>query len=202
MKFVNMNEVAFDPDTIIFPGLGNCHGVVYQTNVGLFGFHIYGADKSTANKAIFFADFLKWHQKGNSATGQKLYGVCPSNRYFTGALASQQAELKVVAKALGFTGPIEGAMWDTAKLGWSTTYTDCTLVDGKLNVAIQDFTGQNGTLGPCNAGLDHKAISVVAPLSFGGPQPMTHGSLKTPAEVIVTAERKSTPASAIQTAAF
>jgi len=179
---VNMNEVAFDPNSIIFPGLGNCHGVVYQTNVGLFALHIYGADHATPNKAPFFGDFVKRHRLGATAVGQRLYGVCPSNRYVNGA-PDQKAELQVCASALGFNGPILGARWDTAQLNWGTTYAECTLVGGAVQVRIENFTGGHSAMGANADMLDHKLITVVAPPGFGF-QPMVSGSLKPPDTVI------------------
>lgn len=40
VKFVKEHEVAFDPITIVFPGLRNCLGLIYQTETGLFAMHI------------------------------------------------------------------------------------------------------------------------------------------------------------------
>jgi hypothetical protein len=42
MKYVNMHEVAFDQISVAFPGLGNCHGIVYVNNHGLFAYHLAG----------------------------------------------------------------------------------------------------------------------------------------------------------------
>ena len=182
MKYVNMNEVAYDATGIVFPGLGNCHGVVYQTNVGLFALHIYGADHSTPNKAPFFGDFVRRHRLGATAIGQRLYGACPSNRYIGGA-AAQKAELQVCAAALGFAGPIEGAMWDTAALGWGTTYAECNLLGGAVQVRIENFAGQPTVVGANASSFDHKIIRVVAGPGFGF-QPMVSGSLLPPPTVI------------------
>lgn len=182
MKYVNMNEVAYDATSIVFPGLGNCHGVVYQTNVGLFALHIYGADHSTPNKAPFFGDFVRRHRLGAAAIGQRLYGFCPTNRYIGGA-AAQKAELQVCAAALGFAGPIEGAMWNTAVLAWGTTYAECNLVGGAIQARIENFTGQPSVVGGNPNHFDHKIITVVAPPGFGF-QPMVSGSLLPPPSVI------------------
>ena len=182
MRYVNMNEVAFDANAIAFPGLGNCHGVVYQTNGGLFALHIYGADHSTQNKAPFFGDFVRRHRVGAGAVGQRLYGFCPKNRY-VGGNAAQKAELQVCATALGFTGPIHGAMWDTGQLQWGTTYVECTLAGGVVQARIENFTGQPTASVGNAAHLDHKIIAVVQPPGFGS-QPMVSGSLTPPATVI------------------
>ena len=196
---MNMNEVAFDATAIVFPGLGNCHGVIYQTSVGLFALHIYGADHSTPNKAPFFGDFVKRHSLRATAVGQCLYGVCPSNRYL-GGNAAQKAELQVCANALGFAGPLRGAMWDTGTLGWGTTYAECTLVGAAVQVRIENFTGQPTTRGDNANPLDHKIIALVQPPGFGF-QPMVSGSLKPPATVINGVTRMpNTPSIIIPTA--
>ena len=199
MMYVNMNEVGFDATDIVFPGLGNCHGVIYQTNAGLFALHIYGADHSTPNKAPFFADFVNYHRLGATAVGQCLYGICPSNRYLGGNVA-QKAELQVCANALGFAGPLRGAMWDTALLGWGTTYAECNLVGAAVQVRIENFTGQPSAVGGNASRLDHKLITVVQPPGFGF-QPMVSGSLKPPATVINGVTRMpNTPSIIIPTA--
>lgn len=187
MIYVNMNEIAFDANSVVFPGLGNCHGVVYQTNVGLFALHIYGGDQNTPNKAPFFGDFVRRHRLGATSVGQCLYGVCPTNR-FGGGAAAQKVELAVCAGALGFAGTIRGAMWDTAHLGWGTTYAECNLVGGAVQVRIENFTGAPIAVGGNASQLDHKIISMVIPPGFGF-QPMISGSLKPPATVVTGVTR-------------
>ncbi len=200
MKYVNMNECAYDANGIVFPGLGNCHGVIYQTNVGLFALHIYGADHATPNKAPFFGDFVKRHVQGANSVGQCLYGVCPTNRYGVGGNAAQKAELQVCATALGFTGPIRGAMWDTALLGWGTTYAQCDLAGGAVQVRIENFTGQPTVVGGNPSHFDHKLITVTAPPGFGF-QAMVYGSLRPPDTVITGVTRMpGTPSVIIPTA--
>jgi hypothetical protein len=176
MQYVNMNEVAYDATDIIFPGLGNCHGVVYQTNVGLFALHIYGNPDNTPNKAPFFGSFVKGHRLGATAVGRRLYGLCPSNRY-GGVNGAQKAELQVCAAALGFAGEIRGAMWDTAQRGWRTTYVECNLVGAAVQVQIENFTTGTSATGGNPSSFDHKTITVTQPPGFGF-QPMVYGSLK------------------------
>jgi hypothetical protein len=164
MKYVNMNEVAYDANAIAFPGLGHCHGVVYKTSNGLFAMHIYGGEQETPAKATLFADFVKANVQGNAAVGSRLYGLCPANRFTGTGKAGQKAELKLCADALGFTGQIEGAMWNLADLGVgaATTYVEFTMaVGGAIDIRIENFTGQLPALSPNPHGVDQKTVGVV-----------------------------------------
>lgn len=141
MKYVSMHEVAFDPTDIVFPGLGHCHGIVYQTNVGLFAMHIFGGPDDTPLKAAMFARFVQGHALGQGAQGVALFGACPTIRFPGTGAAGQKLELQACAKALGFNGPLEGAMWDLTALGWHTTFVQFDLaVGGNVRVRIEDFT--------------------------------------------------------------
>jgi hypothetical protein len=138
MKYVNMNEVAFDPDSIVFPGLGNCHGIVYVNENGLFAFHNYGDPLKSKGKIGAFGMFVRNHPNGQ-AKGLCLYGACPSNRHSKDK--SHKEELKWVAEAIQFSGPIHGCRWDIAKLGWGTTYTEFRCNRTKVTIWIENFTG-------------------------------------------------------------
>ena len=199
MEYVSMHEVAYDANSIVFPGLGHCHGVVYQTNVGLFAMHIFGGADKTPNKAMFFGDFVTHHRLGATATGVCLYGVCPTIRFQgQGASAAQKAELQVCAAALKFNGRIEGAMWDLSQLGWGTTYVECNLVGNGVQVRIEDFTSQPSAMGGNASPLDHKIVRVTSPGGFGAP--MQYGTLSPPDTVINGVTRKpATPSIIIAT---
>ena len=162
MKYVNMNEVAYDANGIVFPGLGHCHGVVYQTNVGLFALHIYGGPQDTTHKAPLFGDFVKRHARGATAQGVCLFGAAPTIRFQgLGGSAAQKTELRQCAAALGFTGPIEGGMWDLTQLGWNTTYAAFNLsAGGAVQVRIENFTGQNPVLTPNQSYFDQREVAV------------------------------------------
>lgn len=164
MKYVNMNEVAYDANGIAFPGLGHCHGVVYQTSNGLFAMHIYGGVQETEAKATLFGDFVRGHLQGSGAVGSHLYGLCPANRFTGTGTAGQKAELKLCADALGYTGPIEGAMWNLGTLGHGaqTTYVEVNMaIGGAIDIRIEDFTGQLPALSPNPSGFDQKTVGVV-----------------------------------------
>ena len=64
MKYVDMNEVAFDHNSIVFPGLGNCHGIVYCNEYGLFAYHAYGNPDKSEGKHQAFASFVLNHLQG------------------------------------------------------------------------------------------------------------------------------------------
>jgi hypothetical protein len=167
MKYVNMHEAAFDPQDIVFPGLGNCHGVVYVTDHGLFAYHIYGQPKDSPEKARDFGRFVAQHPHGQNAKGKALCGGCPSNRYYPTTIGQEQkAELVLFADALGFKKHIWGNTWDTHANGWGTTYCAFSYsnqVKPPVTVWIEDFTGQdpqNQTYPPPNA-TDQKEIRII-----------------------------------------
>ena len=47
-RYLNEREVGFDADTIGFPNIGACMGVVLQTDNGLYGFHAMPGDRGSA----------------------------------------------------------------------------------------------------------------------------------------------------------
>jgi hypothetical protein len=157
MKYVNMNEAAFDPDCIVFPGLGNCHGVVYVNASGLFAYHIFGHADGSLSRIGAFGMFVRNHVNGG-AKGVCLYGACPSNR-FTNGDKDHKKELKLVAEALKFDGPIKGCRWDIAKLHWGTTYCEYRCNRMKVTILIEDFTGGTFQRGANNNSLDHKILN-------------------------------------------
>lgn len=187
MKYVNMNEVAYDANQIVFPGLGNCHGVVLQTNNGLFGFHIAGSDLRTTNKAPYFAQFVQNHPNGGNGVGVRLYGVCPDNRYPNG-VTGHRAELQEIANALGFNGPIEGAMWSMQQMAWGTTYVDCSLNGSEVWVRIENFTAAPIQTGANLNPVDQQRIDVQTAPGFGV-QPTVNGSVTAPPTVVTGVTR-------------
>jgi hypothetical protein len=52
---LNEREVGFDASTIGFPNIGDCMGVVLQTQNGLYGFHAMPGD---AARVAGFATFI------------------------------------------------------------------------------------------------------------------------------------------------
>lgn len=196
MKFVNTNQAAYDTQDIVFPGLGNCHGVVYKTDKGLFAYHIYGAPGDSGEKATLFAAFVKHHRIGHDAVGDALCGACPSNRYAdtNDTKPEQLAELRLFASALGFTGSIWGASWNTAAKGWQTTYcaADRGMITApQVRMQIEDFTNQDqhNVTGPPMSSFDHKQMTIKKENAFIGSKVMW-SSTKAPEAVITGVTRK------------
>jgi hypothetical protein len=156
MKYVDMNDVAFDPNAIAFPGLGNCHGIVYHTSAGLFAYHAGGNALDSAGKAEAFGMFVSNHLLGSSAHGICLYGACPTNRH--SSATAHKTELKMIAKALKFDGPIKGHRWDLGTLGWGTTYVEFLCNAGAVTVSIEDFTSQPVVSGANGDAFGHKFV--------------------------------------------
>jgi hypothetical protein len=55
-RYLNEREVGFDLSTIGFPNIGDCMGVVLQTQNGLYGFHAMPGD---AARVSGFAQFIQ-----------------------------------------------------------------------------------------------------------------------------------------------
>jgi hypothetical protein len=203
MKYVDMNEAAFDPTDIVFPGLGNCHGVVYCTDQGLFAYHIYGAPADSAARAAEFARFVANHHLGRAAVGGALCGGCPSNRYAAqnNPGPEQRAELGVFASAVGFGGALWGATWNTAALGWGTTYcafAHDAITNPPVSVRIEDFSGQPSQTALNTWPQDQKQIGIRKQNAYPG-SPVVSSSIKTPTTVITGVTRKpGTPSQMIQ----
>lgn len=86
---------------------------------------------------------MRSHPNSAAAKGLKLIGVCTEERFrHSGGRAGLRAELRSIATALKFSGPIEGGMWDVSHRGWNTTLVECILMSGAVKVRIEDFSGQ------------------------------------------------------------
>ncbi len=156
MQYVDMNEVAFDAQSVVFPGLGNCHGIVYVNTSGLFAYHAYGNPVDSRGKHEAFASFVRNHLQGGGR-GLGLYGACPTNRYTNGD-ADHKAELQIIADALKYTGKIKGCRWDIAKLVWATTYCGYERAGTEVTIRIGNFTNGVSNRGSNPSGFDHKSV--------------------------------------------
>lgn len=136
MKLVDMNEVVFDQAQLAFPGLANCHGVVYVTDVGMFAYHAAGNPDDSEGKAAMFGSFVKGHRH-RGAQGLGLFGYCPTNRHDKDS--SHKRELKMIAGHLGFEGAPRGFRWNVATLGWHSTYLDVVFNAGVIVVTIENL---------------------------------------------------------------
>jgi len=105
--YLNENQAGSDRETIGFPHLLLCMGVVMQTGNWLYGFH-FDAPQSTAENAVAFADFIAT-RGGNAANAVRLYGVANwSIRYPGGGKNDWRAEMQSIATALGYQGRASG----------------------------------------------------------------------------------------------
>ncbi|WP_150670080.1 hypothetical protein [Pandoraea anhela] len=106
---LNEHQVGFHPSHIGFPNLGDCMAVALQTRTGLYGFHF---TPGNAAQASAFRDFIE-HQMNQSGsdTPVHLYGSCRRGRRWAGDANNTQRwqeEMKAIADAIGFRGPISG----------------------------------------------------------------------------------------------
>lgn len=103
--YLLMNECGFDADTVGFPSLQGCAGVVLQTTTGLFGWHIFGAvpTRDLAVMAPQFGSMIDNHP--NKGTPVKLY--CARFRRFRPGNGWRE-ELEAIATGIGYTGKCGG----------------------------------------------------------------------------------------------
>lgn len=107
------HEVGFDVNELGFPSIMGCHAIVYQTSIGIFGYHVAGSSRSdlwqpSANGFQAFVQSLG----GLNTPGSRLYGVTFSGNnqrgYAGDKKKSWKAELFTFAKALNYNGKISG----------------------------------------------------------------------------------------------
>jgi len=160
MRYVNMHDVVYDGEALGFPSLMGCHGMVYVTSVGLFGYHNYGGS-ATAKFQVrgrLFADFVNKHFMGNHP-GLHLYGAAFINRrgYDGVAAKSWKAELKAFAKALNYKGPISGYNLD-AHPTWASGYVEYRFHQGATSMFVEDWGGKLAQWGINKFKSNHKRI--------------------------------------------
>lgn len=116
--YLRENEVGFDLDTMGFPGLGSCMAVVLWTNVGLFGFHVYGSNNE---KEKFFGDFILKYPHESKL---HLYGSCSLHKRHGGEPAGWANEMKTIAVKIGYTGAISGFDFSSKVSDGETMYVE------------------------------------------------------------------------------
>lgn len=105
--YLNEDRLGMDDDTIGFPHLLICMGVVLLTRQNMYGVHI--VDASDANETIpRFADYVE--QQGVRPRDMlTLYGSCDFPvRYDDGGAAAWRREMRHIAGAIGFEGTARG----------------------------------------------------------------------------------------------
>ncbi|WP_137179032.1 hypothetical protein [Roseomonas sp. AR75] len=166
MKYVGMQEVVFDQQNIAFPGLGNCHGIVYVNANGLFAYHLSGDPRPVRTAA--FGQFVANHVNGGGP-GLGLIGFCPTNRF--GSDAGQRGELQPFAAALNYNGPIRGFRWNIAALGWGnmgTTYVDVYFNQGAIVCSYERFEDVKEPLAPNPEPANHQSV-LLGPMAVAAP---------------------------------
>lgn len=118
MRFLDTNQIGFDPHALGFPSVLSCQAIVYQTDIGLFGYHASSSNlASHTNKAQAFAQYVQSrsivHAPPAGATnGVCVIGVITRFERFgdkQGTSDNWGDELDAIATSLGFTGPVYGA---------------------------------------------------------------------------------------------
>jgi len=164
MKYVGMNEVVFDAQNVAFHGLGNCHGIVYVNNNGLFAYHLPGVLQQ--NRVAAFAYFVTHHANGGGP-GLGLYGYCPTNRFNTGD-KGHKTEMKLFAAALNYTGKIRGHRWNVEQLNWPTTFVDVYHNQGHIMNSIEKFEDIKENGNNLDA-VNHQSVHIN---QYAAPQPV------------------------------
>ena len=105
--FLNEAQAGCDQESIGFPHLLLCMGVVLQTNAWLYGYH-FDAPGDTEANATAFAGFIA-NRHGKVANGVHLYG-CANwvERYHGGGRRDWRAEMGNIATTLGYQGKVSG----------------------------------------------------------------------------------------------
>ena len=125
-KYLNENEVGFDPWEVGFPNLGACMGIVALTDRGLYGFH---AMPKVTEKHAVFAQFIATIGAGGNLL--RLYGSSFWPLRYNLGTYTWQDEMRDIASAIGFHGKVKGL--DTSKAAHAEKRHDhCNYVEYRL----------------------------------------------------------------------
>jgi hypothetical protein len=117
VRFLDTNQVGFDPAALGFPSVQSCQALVYQTDIGLFGFHASSSSLPVHEKKCdAFALFVQNRSIAHAGAVVNTRGVCVIGvitRYERfgdkqGTKDNWGNELTAFADALGFTGNVYG----------------------------------------------------------------------------------------------
>ncbi len=118
MRFLDTNQIGFDPQTLGFPSVGSCQAIVYQTDIGLFGFHASSSPlASHTSKAQAFAQYVQSRSIVHAPPTGTTHGICVIGvitrfeRFGDkqGTADNWGDELDAIATGLAFMGPVYGA---------------------------------------------------------------------------------------------
>lgn len=155
-RYVSERELVYSPDVLGFPSIMGCHGIVYVTNAGLFGYHNYGGETSAQynDRAAAFAEFVTNHPAG-PGVGSALFGACYLTQAGTtirayGASPRPKwiAELTAFATALNFNGPIHGYDFGTFPAIGASSYSEFSRVNATCVVQVKTWTAVGSTSAP------------------------------------------------------
>lgn len=105
--YLNESQAGCDQDTVAFPHLLVCMGVVLETGARLYGFH-FDNQADSGSQAGLFAAFIA-NQNGTVPQGVRLYGCTNWKiRYPDRGRAAWKAEMQAIASAIGYTGKVSG----------------------------------------------------------------------------------------------
>jgi hypothetical protein len=143
MKYLMEHEVGFDVNVLGFPSIMGCHAIVYQTSMGIFGYHVAGSSRSELwqPSANGFQSFVQ--SLGGRTPGSRLYGVTFSGNnqrgYEGDKKNSWKAELITFADTLNYKGRISG--YDLSKtLGRdASAYVEYRVNGDKCDVFIRKW---------------------------------------------------------------
>ena len=104
--FLNEAQAGCDKELLGFPHLLLCLGVVLQTEAWLYGYH-FDAPSQTAANTVAFANFFR-DRGGIGTNGVRLYGAGNWTSRYDGRKQGWMAEMRGIAGALGYHGPVCG----------------------------------------------------------------------------------------------
>jgi hypothetical protein len=99
------HELGFDANSIGFPNLGGCMAIVLQTDQGLYGWHMPPTKTAISERTAAFLQF--YNTVGPHGNFVHLYGSCYRDNRVTDDVGWKD-EMKVIAAALSYQGPVSG----------------------------------------------------------------------------------------------
>jgi len=169
-RYLNEREVGFDADTIGFPNIGACMGVVLQTDNGLYGFHAMPGD---VDRIAGFLQFIQ--NSGLHGNNVHLYGSCIRSKRCGGSESQWKTEMTSLAGGLNYHGPVSGfdmPAYPNRKDGTAdTTYLEyrrdtvgskCKIYYKRMSKMTVD-TGTNPTADPIGRITPRRGAFVVEP---------------------------------------
>lgn len=176
MKFLNTKEIGFDHNSIGFPSVKTCQAIVYQTSIGLFGYHdSYGTAQAFPLKCDTMRQFVQSVSINHSDHAVCLIGAITSyERFKKGQDDAWGAELLQVATALGFTGDVWGVRVDSHVQKDDSAYIRVDTVGGTMQRATVSYKTWSKMDYDTSAKLDKD------PAQFGmlAPRPLTNDMVR------------------------